>query len=146
MEGLSFKAPYYLGKIAKETWNKIVPFLNKNADVIDVDSNLVELFCTQYESYRNAYANIKKNGTVLELNSIKQTAKGEKLGTETIYKRNPATQIMNDANSQMLKIAASFGLTPKARKELMLTADEGVEEGDFDGEASLNDFIIPKNE
>ncbi|BDR56887.1 phage terminase small subunit P27 family [Xylocopilactobacillus apis] len=129
-------APKYFGATARATWKKIVPFLNENSDVLEVDSNVVELFCTQYENFRNAYANVKKNGTILELKSIKQSSKGDQLGTEVSYKRNPATQIMNDASSQMLKIAGSFGLTPKARKEMLLNIDSGVED-----EADLSAFM-----
>lgn len=126
MGQLKKTAPSYLGTTASATWRRIVPFLNAHADVIDVDSNLVELFCTQYEIYRNSYESIKTLGATYAVTNVKQSSKGEQLGEEIVYKRNPATQVASDASNQMMKIAASFGLTPKARQQLFKEADGGI--------------------
>lgn len=62
---LSKSPPDYLGKTAKDAWKRIVPFLLSTGRVDRIDTTLVEQYCTTYETYRQAYEDVKKNGSVI---------------------------------------------------------------------------------
>ncbi|MCM6819768.1 phage terminase small subunit P27 family, partial [Pediococcus pentosaceus] len=74
---LSKDPPDYLGTIAKATWRKIVPFLEGEGKVQRIDANLVEIYCTQYELYRNSYDHVKKHGEATAIYKSLQNASGE---------------------------------------------------------------------
>lgn len=59
---LATTPPDYLGNQAKICWRKIVPFLESTERVKRIDTYLVEQYCTQYELYRSAYADVAENG------------------------------------------------------------------------------------
>ena len=61
---ISAKPPAHLGKIAGECWRKIVPFLESTGKVQRIDTSLVEMYCVEYEIYRNCYEDIKENEKV----------------------------------------------------------------------------------
>ncbi|MCM0582168.1 phage terminase small subunit P27 family [Weissella diestrammenae] len=127
---LSYRSPDYLGKKAKVIWRKVVVFLEENSAVTRIDGNLVEMYCTQYEIYRNAYDHIKENGEVQPVYKTLQDASGEIVGRDfTGYKRNPMTQIYNDAVRSLARIGSELGLSPKSRAELTELV-ENDDEGD----------------
>lgn len=120
--------PDYFGRQAGVTWRQIVDFLKDYPDVIRIDSNLVEMYCTQYELYRNAYKHIQENGEVQAIYASVQNAAGEVIGKDFKgYKRNPMTQIYNDAVKNLNSIGAELGLSPKSRRALFgeLVKDDG---------------------
>lgn len=117
---VSRQAPKYLGKIAKECWRKIVPFLESTNRVERIDTALVEQYCSQYEVYRIAYDDVQKNGIQTPMYKTLQNQMGEKIGKDFVgYKKNPAVMTMKDANSQLNVIGGQLGLSPKARQDLM---------------------------
>lgn len=112
--------PEYLGQYAKATWRKVVPFLESTERVKRIDSNLVEQYCTQYEIYRYAYADVQRNGIQSKIFSSLQDSSGKIVGEDFIgFRKNPAVGIMNDANKQLNAVGIQLGLTPKGRQELM---------------------------
>lgn len=85
-----------------------------------IDSVLVEMYCTQYEIYRDAYEHLKEHGAVQEIWKPVQDMTGEVIDNVFQgYKRNPMTQIYSDAIKNLAKIGSELGLSPKSRSELM---------------------------
>lgn len=112
--------PNYLGTIARETWRKIIPFLESTQKVERIDTFLVETYCTNYEIYKKAYEDIKENGIQTEIIKVIQAqGSGEILGEQSMgFKKNPAVVVMKDATDTLNKIGIQLGLTPKGRAEL----------------------------
>lgn len=123
--------PNYLGTVARETWRKIIPFLESTQKVERIDTFLVETYCTNYEIYKLAYEDIKENGIQQEIRKpIQSPGSGEMLGEQSLgFKKNPAVVVMKDATETLNKIGIQLGLTPKGRKELMEIAGDNSEEG-----------------
>lgn len=115
--------PNYFGPIAAACWRKIVPYLESTERVQRIDAGMVEQYCTQYEIYRQAYADVQENGIQTKLFTSLQNAAGEIIGKDfTGYRKNPAVGIMTDANKQLNSIGIQLGLTPKGRQDLMQIA------------------------
>lgn len=118
--------PNHLGAVSREVWRKIVPFLEATEKIQRIDTFLVETYCTNYELYKTAYEDIKKNGIQTEIMKIVQAqGSGEILGEQSMgFKKNPAVATMKDATETLNKIGIQLGLTPKGRQELMEIAGE----------------------
>ena len=116
--------PNYLGTVARETWRKIVPFLESTEKVQRIDSFLVETYCTNYEIYKLAYEDIKENGIQQTITRpIQAQGNGEILGEQFLgYKKNPAVATMKDTVDTLNKIGVQLGLTPKGRQDLLAVA------------------------
>ncbi|MCO4466989.1 hypothetical protein Si133o_00984 [Streptococcus infantarius subsp. infantarius] len=123
--------PNYLGTVARETWRKIVPFLESTQKVGRIDTFLVETYCTNYEIYKLAYEDIKENGIQQEMKKpIQAQGSGEILGEQSLgFRKNPAVATMKDAVDTLNRIGVQLGLTPKGRQELMEIAGEQSDEG-----------------
>lgn len=122
--------PNYLGTVARETWRKIIPFLEATEKVERIDTFLVETYCTNYEIYKLAYEDIKLNGIQQEIKKLVQAqGSGEVLGEQSLgFKKNPAVATMKDATVTLNQIAMQLGLTPKGRAELLTIADSSKPE------------------
>lgn len=112
--------PNYLGSVAREIWRKIVPFLEATEKVERIDTFLVETYCTNYEIYKKAYEDVKKNGIQTEIKKVIQAqGSGEILGEQSMgFRKNPAVATMKDVTETLNKIGIQLGLTPKGRAEL----------------------------
>ncbi|MCT3137043.1 phage terminase small subunit P27 family [Lactococcus lactis] len=117
---LSYRAPKHLSPLASACWRKTAPFLEEQKPVDKIDSFLVEMYCTQYEIYRNSYEHLKKHGEVQEIYKPVQDMTGEIIDRQFQgFKRNPMTQIYSDAIKNLTKIGSELGLSPKSRSELI---------------------------
>ena len=123
--------PNHLGTVARETWRKIVPFLESTQKVQRIDTFLVETYCTNYEIYKIAYEDIKQNGIQQEITKpIQAQGSGEILGEQSLgFRKNPAVATMKDAVDTLNRIGVQLGLTPKGRQELLEIAGEQSDEG-----------------
>lgn len=120
---LGAKPPAHLSKLAGETWRKIVPFLIDTGRVERIDTSLVEMYCAQYDVYRQAYADVREHGVQSPIYKTVQNQMGEKIGTDFVgFKKNPAVATMKDATNQLTSIGMQLGLSPKGRQELMQIA------------------------
>ncbi|MBS0950044.1 phage terminase small subunit P27 family [Weissella minor] len=120
---LSYRSPDYFSKQASATWRKVVGYLEANLAVNRIDTYLVEMYCTQYEIYRNAYNHIQENGEVQGIYKSVQDYEGNIIGRDFVgYKRNPMTQIYDSALKNLTKIGSELGLSPKSRSELLEVA------------------------
>ncbi|MDD9138322.1 phage terminase small subunit P27 family [Fructobacillus sp. CRL 2054] len=124
--GLSQDPPAYMSVQAKTTWRQIVSALGEIKELKKSDAKLIEMYCTQYELYRNAYKHIQENGEVQPIYDTVQNNLGEAIGKDFKgFKRNPMTSIYNDAIKSLNNISRELGLTPKSRKELFDAIDKG---------------------
>ena len=130
---LSTTPPDYLQGIARDMWSAIVPTLNKQQlDVTQLDSSIVEAFCINYQSMRDAYENVAENGQAQKAYmTTLSPVTGEIVAIDFVgYKRNPATQILDSATSRLKQLGSELGLTPTSRQELIKSApgdgDENV--------------------
>ena len=123
--------PNHLGTVARETWRKIVPFLESTQKVQRIDTFLVETYCTNYEFYKIAYEDIKQNGIQQEITKpIQAQGSGEILGEQSLgFRKNPAVATMKDAVDTLNRIGVQLGLTPKGRQELLEIVGEQSDEG-----------------
>ena len=121
----------HFGTVARETWRKIVPFLESTQKVQRIDTFLVETYCTNYEIYKIAYEDIKQNGIQQEITKpIQAQGSGEILGEQSLgFRKNPAVATMKDAVDTLNRIGVQLGLTPKGRQELMEIAGDQSDEG-----------------
>lgn len=120
--------PHYLGQLAKGCWRKVVPFLESTNRVQRIDSSLVEQYCSEYELYRQAYADIQENGIQSKIFTSLQDASGKVVGKDfSGYRKNPAVATMNDALKQLKSIGSQLGLSPEARQELMQISSQKKE-------------------
>lgn len=125
---LPLTPPHHLGKIGSAMWRKMVPVLNASNKMAPLDKNLVEMYASQYEIYRNAYEDIKENGQVTKVyKTVVNPVTGDVIAKDmTGYKRNPSTQIYSDAIKQLKSLGSELGLSPASRAELMqLSLDDG---------------------
>ena len=123
--------PNHLGTVARETWRKIVPFLESTQKVQRIDTFLVETYCTNYEIYKIAYEDIKQNGIQQEITKpIQAQGSGEIVGEQSLgFRKNPAVATMKDAVDTLNRIGVQLGLTPKGRQELLEIVGEQSDEG-----------------
>ena len=123
--------PNHLGTVARETWRKIVPFLESTQKVQRIDTFLVETYCTNYEIYKIAYEDIKQTGIQQEVTKpIQAQGSGEILGEQSLgFRKNPAVATMKDAVDTLNRIGVQLGLTPKGRQELLEIVGEQSDEG-----------------
>ena len=133
--------PNHLGTVARETWRKIVPFLESTQKVQRIDTFLVETYCTNYEIYKIAYEDIKQNGIQQEITKpIQAQGSGEILGEQSLgFRKNPAVATMKDAVDTLNRIGIQLGLTPKGRQELLAIVDE--DKDDKSAGDALKDFF-----
>ncbi|MGR6794215.1 phage terminase small subunit P27 family [Levilactobacillus brevis] len=139
---LRIDPPDYLGRQAKVTWRKIIPFLEEQSSVRRIDSGLVEMYVSQYGIYRDAYKHIQENGQVTPIYKHLQNSAGEIVGKDFIgYKRNPSTQIYDSAIKNLAKIGAELGLPPKSRADLIKIAEPDDGEGKKDAGNSVKRYL-----
>ncbi|MBK0041511.1 MULTISPECIES: phage terminase small subunit P27 family [unclassified Leuconostoc] len=142
---LTITPPAYLGQQAKVIWRKVVPFLETQSSVNRIDSGLVEMYCTQYEIYRNAYKHVRENGEVQAIYKPVQDFKGTVIDkTFQGYKRNPMTNIYSDSLKNLAKIGSELGLSPKSRSELMELS--GNDDSDESSTSQMKEFFADEED
>lgn len=115
--------PDYMGRLAKECYRKIVPYLESTAKVERIDTHLIEQYCTTYEIYRLAYADIKENGIQTAIYKTVQNHMGEPIGQDLIgFKKNAAVNTLKESSTLLNQLGIQLGLSPKARQDLMAIA------------------------
>lgn len=118
---IALSPPDFLNDFGKEAWSKIVPFLNKNKEIKNVDEELVERYCVIYDTFRSAYEIIKKEGQQrAKYRTTLSPTDGSIVAKDfTGYSKNPAVQNMKEATNQLNIIGNELGLSPKSRNELI---------------------------
>lgn len=112
---ISESPPRYFGGKARYMWQRVVPILNKQLSVNDLDRTLIESLCVNYQIFRDSYDSIKDNGT-------------QYFTENGLIKSNTAVADIDRASKNIKAACDSLGMTPKSRSDLLNLADSEDEE------------------
>lgn len=130
--------PAYLKLTARTMWKQLVPELSQSGIVKNIDRANVESFCTSYQLYRDAYADIQKNkATKPVYHTMVSPVTGEVVGKDFVgYKKNPSVTILENAVKNMKSLSGELGLTPDSRAKLMQ-----IDSGEDEDVPSISDLL-----
>jgi P27 family predicted phage terminase small subunit len=104
--------PEYLGPDAAEMWSRVAPLLCQQNVLQFTDLHNLEVFCSAYGNWREAQAELTKNGPVVS-------------GAQGGPVKNPAATVVKEAAGQMATFGAMLGLDPSSRQRLMAPKKKG---------------------
>ena len=106
--------PDWLGQDAVEVWRQYAPDLRAKSVLTAWDVEVFAAWCDAAARRRRAAATLEREGEVVELPVY------NKNGDLTGYRRgkNPWAYVLNEADAQVARYAARFGLTPADRAAL----------------------------
>ena len=99
--------PAVLGKVARAEWARMAPQLHAMGILSRVDGQALAIYCTHYERWAEAEAQVRKFGLLVP------TAGGS-------VKASPYLAIAAAAMRDMMRILAEFGCTPSSRSRVRL--------------------------
>jgi len=109
-------APRHLDRISSRLWTQLVPVLNKSGLITEQDKPVVEAFVMAYSMMRQAWDNVKENGTTYISDSGR------------MYK-NPSVDILSDQQTKLRMLGNELGLTPQSRANMIdLASTDDTEE------------------
>nr|WP_250621868.1 phage terminase small subunit P27 family [Bacillus subtilis] len=114
--------------MAKNEWRRIYPHII-NLPISELDSTLLAIYCNSYAQYREAMADIAKDGQVM----FEKNSRGE-----TVKKKNPSVDIMNSMSKEIRGIAGQLGLSLDSRLRIV-GLDSDSEEDDEFGAMAIDD-------
>lgn len=97
------KPPEYLGKYGKALWNEQLEQLATLQMLTKVDLVVLGQYCWEWDTYRDAIAEIKKDGFKNSYDQI-----------------SPAVTVKNQSFKNMLQIADRFGFVASAREKITM--------------------------
>lgn len=114
-------SPKWLGKYGKILYPKLAAYLNNNSKIIRADQYLAEEYCSAYDIYRTAYADLQKHGIQQAIYKTSLSPLDGSVVNKDFqgYRKNPAYQMMSDSLSKMNQIGKELGLSPRARSQMM---------------------------
>lgn len=118
-------APEWLGELATQMWETLVPHLCRERVLAVTDLHNLEAFCSAYETFREAEVLLKPDPDRPESTGLTI------IGATGGYIKNPAATVKNEALRQMSTYGSNLGLDPAARGRLMGTQGGGGK-GEFD--------------
>lgn len=125
-EPLPKEPPAYLSKYAKNLWKILVPELLKQGLITKSDQTNLEMFCSQYHEYREAYAAIKKYGTIYE-------------DDNNIIRKNPAVNVVDTCAKNIRSLGMTLGVDFNSRSQFLdMKKDDGKDEVDI--QKALREF------
>jgi len=110
--------PEHLGAIAKAKWAQVCVLLDAMNVLSVTDTDVIELYCAQYQVLREAQAAMELEGRVLK-------------GRFDQQKVSPWVQIEVAALKQMTSLLSQMGLTPAARAKVNAAPPELDIAGEF---------------
>lgn len=117
---LQERAPKHLSGVARSTWESLVPQLNQQGLVKQIDKQIVTALCEQVSIERQAYLSIQDLGIVLENG-----------------RKNPACQVLDSATAKIKSLSDSLGLNPQARASLITVENNNADDDEEDIVAKL---------
>lgn len=118
--------PEWLGAPAVEVWNELAADLKRKGVLTPWDVEAYGRYCDVVVRWRKASAELAEHGEVVEQTVFGKN--GEPTGTRLA--KSPWTMVLREADSQLQRYAARFGLTPSDRANLSL--GEGSQDEDDD--------------
>lgn len=114
-------SPKWLGKYGKILYPKLAAYLNNNSKIIRADQYLAEEYCSAYDIYRTAYADLQEHGIQQAIYKTSLSPLDGSVANKDFqgYRKNPAYQMMSDSLSKMNQIGKELGLSPRARSQMM---------------------------
>ncbi|WP_353990029.1 phage terminase small subunit P27 family [Pediococcus argentinicus] len=97
--------PKSVKAVALDEWKRIVPLLNANTNISDLDLRTVEIYCNAVAMYEKAQNQINSRGLVITT----------KTGTQ---KANPYLKAQSEAVDRINKCAKELGLTISSRARI----------------------------
>jgi len=101
---VSFRAPKYLNKPAREEWDRVVPDLKRMGILSNTDMTILISYCQSWGQYLELQKDIDRDGFVIEVNGNP--------------KKNPAAACMEEAWKRFIRSGQELGLTPAARTKV----------------------------
>jgi P27 family predicted phage terminase small subunit len=104
--------PDYLGPVALEKWNTVVPGLIETFVLTDADVTTLARYCVMYESWLSCLKQVRISG---EWYAVFHPKTGKMIGA----KITPSALMMAKHAIAMLRIEQEFGLTPSSRSGIV---------------------------
>jgi P27 family predicted phage terminase small subunit len=108
------KPPTWLPRTARTVWNAYAPDLIRKNVLTAWDVEAFAIYCDAAARRRHAVREIEREGEVIELPVFNKN--GEQTGSR--IGKNPWTLVLNEADAQVQRYGARFGLTPSDRADL----------------------------
>lgn len=112
--------PKTLGDVAKAEWKRLASELIKLKLLSVLDMTMLEIYCENYEQYRQADEELKAHFKRTGEYTVKHT---NKAGHENDIP-HPALRIRREALEMMRSIGGEFGFTPSSRSRLKVAPSE----------------------
>jgi P27 family predicted phage terminase small subunit len=116
---LEVSPPEWLGDEARGVWSRLAGDLKAKGVLTAWDTEAFASWCDAVVRRRGAVEHLQLQGEVIELPVYNKN--GELTGSRMA--KNPWTFVLNEADAQMQKYAARFGLTPSDRASLSIGGD-----------------------
>lgn len=121
------KPPAWLDTRARTVWKKLAPDLEAKGVLTAWDVEAFGCWCDAVVRRRTAAAKLRDQGEVIEMPVFNKN--GEETGTRV--GKNPWTLVLNDADAQVQRYGARFGLTPSDRANLHIGEASGDPDADL---------------
>lgn len=117
---LVVEPPDWLGDEAREVWHRLAEDLRVKQVLTSWDTEAFACWCDAVVRRRAAAVKLREQGEVIEMPVYNKN--GDPTGTRV--GKNPWTLVLNEADAQVQKYAARFGLTPSDRASLSIGGDD----------------------
>lgn len=126
-DALEVAPPEWLAGEALEVWHHLAADLKAKKVLTAWDVEAYATWCDAVARRRTAVRKLREQGEVIELPVFNKNGEhtGDRVG------KNPWTLVLNEADAQVQKYGARFGLTPSDRAALT------IGDGDRDDDADL---------
>lgn len=112
--------PEWLVGEALEVWHRLADDLTARGVLTAWDTEAFGCWCDAVVRRRRAAAALASEGEVIETPVFNKN--GDQTGTRPA--KNPWTLVLNEADAQLQRYGARFGLTPSDRAQLKIGGDE----------------------
>lgn len=123
---LDIVAPSWLPAPARTVWKAYAPDLIRKKVLTAWDVEIFAAWCDAAARRRRAVRKVSRDGEVIELPVFNKNGEitGHRLG------KNPWLLVLSEADAQVQRYGARFGLTPSDRADLKIADDGDADEDD----------------
>lgn len=107
-------APEWIGDVAREEWDRIVPELLALGLLARIDRATLTGYCVAWETYTRLYQDVRDHG--------------DTYSTEKGIRVRPEVKLLAEAAMNLIRFGRQFGLSPSSRAGLV-TNERGPREG-----------------
>jgi P27 family predicted phage terminase small subunit len=124
---LEVKPPHWLAKSARAVWGRLAPDLERRGVLTAWDVEAFANYCDAVVRRYRAAKTLEREGEVVELPVFNKNGDltGHRLG------RNPWSYALKDADAQVQRWGARFGLTPSDRSQISVGEDRRDSDDDL---------------